>query len=128
VSILRRALRKFPERSLKSTEFFRHEILDLARGHGVTRANQHRSDLEPVTDAIEIGGLDGRNRGSADPRTGSFADSSDTVPHAIIARISKGWAREHPPGLETTKMDRPSVRLREIPFHFDTVRAGALAL
>ena len=36
-------------------------IPDLTRVHGVSGANQHRSNLEPVPHAIDIGDHDGRD-------------------------------------------------------------------
>ena len=40
---------------------FRVAVLDLTRGHGVSSAHQHRSNLEPVPHAIDVGDRDGRN-------------------------------------------------------------------
>ncbi len=40
----------------------RVELPDLSRGHGVSGADQHRSNLEPVPHAIDIGDDDWRDR------------------------------------------------------------------
>ena len=40
---------------------FRLAIPDLTRVHGVSGANQHRSNLEPVPHAVDIGDHDGRD-------------------------------------------------------------------